>query len=520
MRGRRIRRNTLPALSDLVQASKAAKLQKVEHRTHECPGCQKSFRSRWRLRSHRVNADRETQCWDGGVQVAARLNFVHARPRRPDRVAASGASDKEASDEGDVEAPGPGDDHRARGSGRGLSADYEVARSVQERSYSSDEYDRNVEVDNVEFDSSDEADVEWYDVGEYDDEDVEYGDRGIDDSKYQAPVEGSHPDVAWAQAQANHTWFCNNSDVDWKDKHENRAWPFPSHSHALLYFWLIAGGTPISASTFTQLLVLLQDPKFNPREDLQGVTDYRSFFHRAEKYLPMARPVSETVPQKTIVKRTTKRSGHTTGGGQVRTVEQFALSSCKVDGLGIIDHIKRVYATPSLRNKIRDQAYEDPGDKAPTQFNQVPFCKEPLKYMHLRTFFHRTGADGELTEFRVDDVVELRDSTVMRIDKLTYRALDLGNKRSVAASSDGADVFPVLVLTGPVFRPVNEVYVCHEGTVVNHQAHAVTKKLTVGTSREHKDDVDIVCTTIVSPSGMHRVYTPRETSLTFRGGGG
>jgi hypothetical protein len=382
-----------------------------------------------------------------------------------------------------------------------------------ERHYSSDESDNN-----EEYNSSDEVDVEFYNDDEYDDVNMENG--NIDEEKYHAPVDGSHPEAAWAQAEANHTWFCSNRDVDWEDKTRNKSWPFPSYSHALLYFWLVAGGTPVTSSVFTQLLLLLQDPNFNPREDLRGVTDCRAFFRRAEKHLPMARPVSETVPRKTVVKRTTTRSGNRTGGGQVRVVKQFAMSTCKIDGLDIIDHVKRVYATPALRDKIRDQVYEDPGDAAPTQFNQTPFCKEPFKYMYLRTFFHRTAPDQELTEFRVDDVVKLRDSTVMRIDKLSYRAPNWQDRRSVTVAKEGGDVFPVLVITGPVFRPVREVHVCHVGTIVSHQASEVVKKLAVATGEHDTDDADIVCASEVTASGRPRLYTTRQTPLTFPGGGG
>ena len=415
----------------------------------------------------------------------------------------------------DVQSP-EGEVHAEVDEPRGINANLslEAERNLPEspvRHYSSaDESDRN-----EEFNSSDEVEEEFYGDDEYDDEDVENG--GIDEEKYHAPVDGSHPEAAWAQAEANHTWFCRNSDVDWEDKRSNKSWPFPSYSHALLYFWLVAGGTPITSSMFTQLLLLLQDPNFNPREDLRGVTDYRAFFRRAEKHLPMARPVSETVPRKTVVKRTTTTSGNSTGGGQVRVVKQYAMSTCKIDGLDIIDHVKRVYATPALRDKISDQVYEDPGDGAPTQFNQTPFCKEPFKYMYLRTFFHRTAPDQEPTEFRVDDVVKLRDSTVMRIDKLSYRAPNWQNRRSVAVAKAGGDVFPVLVITGPVFRPVREVHVCHVETIVSYQAIEVVKKLAVGT---RADNADIVCAGEVTASGRRRVFTTRQTPLTFPGGGG
>ena len=201
----------------------------------------------------------------------------------------------------------------------------------------------------------------------------------------------------------------------------------------------------------------------------------------------------------------------------MRVVKQYAMSTCKIDGLDIIDHVKRVYATPALRDKISDQVYEDPGDGAPTQFNQTPFCKEPFKYMYLRTFFHRTAPDQEPTEFRVDDVVKLRDSTVMRIDKLSYRAPNWQNRRSVAVAKAGGDVFPVLVITGPVFRPVREVHVCHVETIVSYQAIEVVKKLAVGT---RADNADIVCAGEVTASGRRRVFTTRQTPLTFPGGGG
>ena len=457
------------------------------------------------LKEHQRDAQPGSACrhggeYQGGAAVYPRTTGRIA-PRRADQ--AGGQVQDNAVDEEDTD--------------EDLS---ESAERPNPRSYSSEESDKRSPYQSSTGYSSQEFD-------DYDDEGVDYAAGSVDGGQFEAPVDEEHPDMYWAEASANHAWFVKNSDVNWADKRTNPTWPFPSYSHALLYCWVVTAGTPITTSMFNLLLLLLQDPKFNPREDLKGVEDHRSFFRRTEKHLPISKPASETVPQKLVVRRTLERQGSLSGGSGVRRAIQRVVVACTVDGTSIIDIVKRVYATPSIRQRLRDVVYEDPGDAAPTQFNQTPFCKEPLKYMQLRTFFHRTDGDeglagggggrSEVEEFRVDDVVKLQDGTVMRIDKLTYRAPDLGNRRSVNAAGEGHDIFPVLVITGPVFRPAAGEHICSLDQVVSKEARKIAKKLTVG---QYDDDPDIVCATECSATGTLRAYSPQTTPLTFPGGGG
>ena len=116
----------------------------------------------------------------------------------------------------------------------------------------------------------------------------------------------------------------------------------------------------------------------------------------------------------------------------------------------------------------------------------------------MKSFFHlvnpqacREAEEDEdvpapvMTEFRLDDVVKLASGAILRIDRLTYRAPDLGNRRSASVVAGGGDVFPVLVVSGPVFRPMQAEYVCDLGTVVHHLASEVVAKLVVVTATNH-----------------------------------
>ena len=117
------------------------------------------------------------------------------------------------------------------------------------------------------------------------------------------------------------SWFCTDKNIQGSNP-ESEHWPFPTYSHAMLYGWLTSGGCPITQAQLDRLLVLLQDPKFKPNEDLAGVCDSRSFFRQSEKLLPIVKRASETVPSKVVTKVLVQKTGHAAGGKQVRVVKR------------------------------------------------------------------------------------------------------------------------------------------------------------------------------------------------------
>lgn len=393
--------------------------------------------------------------------------------------------------------------------------------------FQEDRHGNNVRVRRLVVASdSDDLEDEGEPEVEYDDLDADYTGENIEfDQAFHARIDGRRPegDVDWWNEAGDETWFCTDKNIQGSNP-ESEHWPFPTYSHAMLYGWLTSGGCPITQAQLDRLLVLLQDPKFKPNEDLAGVCDSRSFFRQSEKLLPIVKRASETVPSKVVTKVLVQKTGHAAGGQQVRVVKRELAGTRRIEGVSITSHIKRAFATPSLRRKLLTTAYDDPGDNPPTQFNQTPFCREPKKYTNLRSFHHRLPAEfgeaqGTLQEFHIDDVVRLASGKVMRIDDLCYRAPNLHGERSAAASARGIDVFPALVASGPLFRPSLDgaEYTCAYDTVIQSQVSDIISKVQVCGPG---GGAGIVVNSQTCADGIRSAYVPKRTPLGLPGGGG
>jgi hypothetical protein len=208
------------------------------------------------------------------------------------------------------------------------------------------------------------------------------------------------------------------------------------------------------------LLQLLQDPNFKPTEELRGITTSKRFFRVAEKHLPASQLRWDTVTQ-TV--RTTKKN---------RARNRTLTRTRKIPYISIIDHLRMVMADPALRGKVLTTPWDDTvGDGPVMQFNQTPFCREPLRYSTLSSFFHKVRNndthDDELVEFTLGDFVQLSpdpaspgvEGPVMRIDSLSFLVPqhhsgegDVQRMRTAQAIAEKRTVLAEQFLTGPVLE--------------------------------------------------------------------
>ena len=483
------------------RARNATRIQ--DDNEYGCAACGVQFRNAFAKKSHADDQDRMSPCFQAYYQQSV---------QRPAAVAPMIIRRRHA------EANLVGDDE---GDGDSEIDDSEMYEFQEDR------HGNNVRVRRLVVASdSDDLEDEGEPEVEYDDLDADYTGENIEfDQAFHARIDGRRPegDVDWWNEAGDETWFCTDKNIQGSNP-ESEHWPFPTYSHAMLYGWLTSGGCPITQAQLDRLLVLLQDPKFKPNEDLAGVCDSRSFFRQSEKLLPIVKRASETVPSKVVTKVLVQKTGHAAGGQQVRVVKRELAGTRRIEGVSITSHIKRAFATPSLRRKLLTTAYDDPGDNPPTQFNQTPFCREPKKYTNLRSFHHRLPAEfgedqGTLQEFHIDDVVRLASGKVMRIDDLCYRAPNLHGERSAAASARGIDVFPALVASGPLFRPSLDgaEYTCAYDTVIQSQVSDIISKVQVCGPG---GGAGIVVNSQTCADGIRSAYVPKRTPLGLPGGGG
>ena len=315
------------------------------------------------------------------------------------------------------------------------------------------------EADDPESDDDGSAD-RGRDTDSDDDDGREEHNRSTDTDNYNVAVPPTHPVASpggSAMPYAHVGPYPRNPDRDLPAA----SCPFPSVSIALLYSWCCQN-TPIGEKKMDSLLQLLQDPSFKPAEELRGITTSSRFFRVAEKHLPVSPLRWDTATQAV---RNTKKN---------RARNRTLTRTRKIPYISIIDHIRMVMANPALRGKLLTTPWDDAaGDGPVMQFNQTPFCREPLRFSTLSSFFHKVRNydthDDELVEFSLGDFVQLRpdparpdvEGPVMRMDSLSFlvpqhnvegEGGDVQRMRTAAASEDGRPVLAEQFLTGPVLE--------------------------------------------------------------------